>query len=87
MNKRNELVESLTRYLRGLARNRTTRVVTADDAQRFIDRKAKRTTQDTRISIIRSALREPMFEAVGRTNSTREIARGRVITAWTPAAN
>ncbi len=73
-------------YLYSLARKRTEGTVTADDAHRYLDREGVRPQQvRTRLSFINSVLREPNFEYVGMTASTRPAARGRAISEWTIA--
>lgn len=83
MKNREKVVSGLTNYLRSLSRRRGTSVVTADDAQRFLDNKNFSGNQNERLSVIRSVLREPTFSSVGFTPSSREAARGRTITTWT----
>lgn len=73
-------------WLCSLARRRTGRTVTADDAHRYLDREGVQPEQvRTRLSFINSVLREPNFGRAGMTNSSRPAARGRSITEWTVA--
>lgn len=81
--KNENLVSTLNSYLRGLARRRSSRTVTADDAQTFLNRKGVRTKMiRTRQAVINSALMSGDFVAVGQTPSNRPAAKGRSITEW-----
>lgn len=84
LSEKNEtLVSTLNSYLRGLARRRSSRTVTADDAQTFLNRKGVRTKMiRTRQAVINSALMSGDFVAVGQTPSNRPVAKGRSITEW-----
>jgi hypothetical protein len=84
LSEKNEtLVSTLNSYLRGLARRRSNRTVTADDAQTFLNRKGVRTKMiRTRQAVINSALMSGDFVAVGQVPSSRPVAKGRSITEW-----
>jgi len=87
MSYRESVVNKLTSYLRRLSRTRSTRVVTADDAQRFLDRTlTNAASQDERLSFIRTVLASPTFESVGRRPSSRPVAKGRLVTEWKATA-
>lgn len=86
MKNREKVVSGLTSYLRSLSRRRSTAVVTADDAQRFLDNKNFEGNTNERLSVIRSVLREPTFYSVGAASSSRTAARGRTITQWVVGA-
>lgn len=72
-------------WLYSLARRRSNRTVTADDAHTYLDRQGVRSQVRTRLSFINSVLREPTFESAGMTRSTRPAAKGRAISQWTIA--
>lgn len=81
--KNENLVSTLNSYLRGLARRRSSRTVTADDAQTFLNRKGVRTKMiRTRQAVINSALMSGDFVSVGQVQSSRPAAKGRSITEW-----
>jgi hypothetical protein len=81
--KREQLVSKATTYVRGLANRRSTRIVTADDVQNYLTKNGFRGSQNARLSIVRSVLSRSNFLPVGTTQSSREVARSRTITAWT----
>jgi hypothetical protein len=83
---RDKTVSKATTYLRGLARKRTSAIVTADDVQNYLTRNGFRGNTNERLSVIRSVLREPTFNAVGTVKSNRDAARSRTISSWTPNA-
>lgn len=83
MSNREKLVSKTTTYVKGLVRRRSNAIVTADDVQNYLTKNGYRGTQNERLSIVRSVLREPTFVSNGSVPSTREAARGRSITAWT----
>ena len=83
--KREKMVSSLSNHLRSLARKRSTSVVTADDAHNYLSKNGFVRNPIARLSVINSVLRTPTFEAVGSTASTREAAKGRMITEWSIA--
>lgn len=84
---RNEsVVTSLRSYLRSLARKRSSRTVTADDAQNYMNRQGMLEGKiRSRIAVINSAFQGGEFRSVGYTNSTRPEAKGRTITEWSLA--
>ena len=76
-------VSELRSYMRSLSKRRTSRVVTADDANAFLQKKGVPTKRvRARLSHINSVLRAPDFTNVGRRQSARDAARGRNITEW-----
>jgi hypothetical protein len=83
MTNREKMVSKATGYLRGLARRRSNSTVTADDVQSYLTKNGFRGNVNERLSIVRSVLRSPNFTSMGLTQSSREVARGRSITAWT----
>ena len=83
MTNREKMVSKATGYLRGLARRRSNSMVTADDVQSYLTKNGFRGNQNERLSVVRSVLRTPNFVSAGTTQSSREAARGRMITAWT----
>jgi hypothetical protein len=84
---RNEsVVTSLRSYLRGLARKRSNQTVTADDAQKYMNRNGMLEGKvRSRIAVINSTFQGGEFRPVGYTNSTRPEAKGRSITEWSLA--
>lgn len=71
-------------WLMSLARKRSTRTVTADDAHKYLDRQGIHPLRvRTRLRFINSVLRSPNFSYAGRTSSSRPAAKGRSITEWT----
>lgn len=77
-------VNRMRSWLTNLARKRSSRTVTADDAHTYLDRQGIRPQQvRTRLRFINSVLRETNFEYSGRTRSSRPAARGRMISEWT----
>lgn len=77
------LAAGLQNYLRSLSKRRSNKIITADDAQTFLTKKGLKPIQvKTRLSIINSVLRKPNFYKVGSRNSSRSVARGRVISEW-----
>ena len=77
------VVSSLRSYLRGLARKRSSGVVTADDAQNYMNRNDMLEGKTrSRIAVINAAFQGGDFEAVGQTSSSRPEAKGRTITEW-----
>lgn len=68
----------LTNHLVSLANRRTTKTVTADDAQRILDRWNYR----GRRSVIGGVLRNPTFRSVGYTRSKVPSNRDRTIRVW-----
>lgn len=88
LSSRNEsLVSSLRGYLRGLARRRSDRTVTAADAQAYLDRMGVREQMiRTRLAVVNSALMSGDFAPTGyEVPSSRPSAKGRSITEWTLA--
>lgn len=83
------ITERATSHLRRLARNRRSRIVTADDVQNFLDRNNFRGSQNERLSITRQVLNKTNFVAIPQVGfrSTRPQARGRTITPWTLSSN
>lgn len=82
MSRKQDVVSEVTTYLRRVGGRRTSKVVTADDVQNYLDNKSFRGSRDERLSVIRSVLQEPQFTPSGYTRSTREAARGRMIREW-----
>lgn len=81
---RHTVVTKATSYMRKLARDRSTHIVTADDVQNFLNRNAYSNNVNERMSVVRSVLSEAnQFRIAGTTQSTRQPARGRRIAAWT----
>lgn len=77
-------VNGMRTWLYDIARKRTSRIVTADDAHRYLDRQGFRKNEVyTRLSFINSVLREGNFRCVGMMPSERPVARRRLINAWT----
>lgn len=77
-------VAKLRTWLSALARRRTSRMVTADDAHTYLDRQGVKPDQyRTRLRFINSVLRNPNFQQAGTSRSTRPVARGRTISNWT----
>lgn len=77
-------VNGMRTWLYNIARKRASRIVTADDAHRYLDRQGFRKNEVyTRLSFINSVLREGNFDVIGRMPSTRPAARRRLINAWT----
>lgn len=73
----------LQTYLRSLSRSRTSGVVTAEDAHRWLQKNGVRTRNvSTLLSYINSTLRSPNFMPVGFRNSSRPASRGRRIRTW-----
>lgn len=69
-------------YLRGLSSRRRNGQVTADDAHNYLDRQGVSSTDvSTRLRFINTVFPN-YFEAVGRTQSSRPVARGRRINVW-----
>lgn len=83
MSTREQMVSKATGYVKGLARRRSNKQVSADDVQNFLNKSNFRGSTNERMSIVRSVLRTPTFSAAGSVQSLREEARGRMITAWT----
>lgn len=78
------VVNGLRSWLYNIARKRTSRTVTADDAHTYLDRQGFRKNEVyTRLSFINSVLREGNFRCVGMMPSERPVARRRLINAWT----
>ena len=71
----------LESYLKGLAKRRKTRRVSADDAHRFLDRQG---VNGNRVSLINRVFNNASdsFKPVGTIFSERPIAKRRTITAW-----
>lgn len=86
MQNRESVVTKATSYVKGLARRRGSRIVTADDVQNYLTKNRFRGNQNDRLSIVRSVLNDSNFVSLGRTRSTRDVARSRTITAWTVTA-
>lgn len=83
MNRETRIVEGLRSYLRNLSKRRSDRVVTADDAHQYLNRRGiSERRYYVRMSYINSVLRRPDFRPSGRRTSQREAARYRRITAW-----
>jgi hypothetical protein len=80
---RDKVVNQLTSYLKGLSNRRNSGTVTADDAQKFLNRVGFTGNTVERLSVVRSALNESNFYAIGTVPSSRPVARGRRVTAWT----
>jgi hypothetical protein len=79
-----QMVTRMRSWLTGLARRRSSRVVTADDVHSYLDRQGVSNRAQTRLRFINSVLREPTFYSTGMTTtSTRPVAKGRAITEWT----
>lgn len=72
----------LQSYLRGLARNRKSSTVTADDARRFLARVGVPTDEVTRHTNAVLNDSNPMFDKGQFVQSTRPAARGRQIREW-----
>ena len=85
---REQKIQSLTKYLVGLARRRPDGVVSADDAATYLEKRFNMRPRDysKRAGITNSTFQQSMFESKGKVQSTRELARGRYITAWTLAS-
>lgn len=79
---RDSLINNATSHLRKVARNRTNRVVTADDVHVYLDRQTRRMNANQRLSVIQSIFRNGQWTAVGNTASEREAARYRRITEY-----
>lgn len=77
-----KLALNMKGYLRGLSSRRSSKVVTADDAQNYLSAQGVSRSVRTRLSLINSVLRRPFFKNVGSTASSREPARYRQITEW-----
>lgn len=81
--KNSSRVKKLHTYLRSLARRRASRVVTADDAQNYLNKQGMpRNMTNARLSVINSVFGSGDFEPVGRVKSTRPESKGRTITEW-----
>lgn len=78
-----QMVTRMRSWLTGLARRRSSGVVTADDVHAYLDRQGVPARTQTRLRFINSVLREPNFYSAGMTQSTRPAAKGRSITEWT----
>lgn len=83
MSPREKLVSQTAGYLKGLARRRSNGIVTADDVQNYLSRHRFSSSVNERLSVVRSVLSERAgFTRVGATQSTRDAARGRMISTW-----
>lgn len=86
MNLNEKVQNGLRSYLRNLAKRRSNRIVTADDAHTFLNGRGIRQNQSlVRLAYVNSTLRSPEFVTVGETASSRPAARSRRISTWTMA--
>jgi hypothetical protein len=83
MKNRESVVTKATTYVRSLARRRGSRIVTADDVQNYLTKQNFRGNQNERLSVVRSVLNDRNFTKIGTTQSSRDVARSRTISAWT----
>lgn len=83
VSKKERLVK-LHKHLKGLTNRRSfpNDIVTADDAEKYLDTLGVSRDVRTRLSLINSVLRSPNFTAVGERYSTRSKAKRRAITEW-----
>ena len=81
MTKRTSVYDRLTKHLTSLANRRVGGTVTADDAQRVLDRWNYRGERQVIGNVLRTR-----FTSVGFARSTVKSNRSRTIRVWTPAA-
>lgn len=77
-----ETKSKITSHLKGLAKRRSSGIVTADDVVRYMTKKGMANDKRDRLSVVNSVLRYPTFIVVGSTNSIRPESRGRRISKW-----
>jgi hypothetical protein len=83
---RQKLVNGMNSYLRNLANRRSSKVVTADDAQSYLSRMGLNEMMvRTRLSFINTVFGNGSFMPIGTAPSKRTKAKGRSISLWTVA--
>ena len=82
MTSRETVVAGAVSYVRKIGNRRQARTVTADDVQRYLDNSQYSGNTGERRGIVHSVLRTPTFVPIGYVASSREAARGRMITNW-----
>jgi len=83
-NRTDRTANRMRSWLKSIARKRVSRSVTADDANRYLDRVGVSRDSRVRLSYINSVLypTNRNFTFAGRTRSTRPVAKSRTITRW-----
>jgi hypothetical protein len=81
-NTRKSTMRGMENWLRNLACRRPNSIVTADDANQYLDRKGVPRRVRMRLSFINSVLRNPNFKQVGVRPSRRPVAKCRTISMW-----
>ena len=82
MSKYEQVVSGATTYLKRISARRTTKTVTADDVQTYLDAQGYKRAPSERVRVINTVFSSGTFEAGNFVRSSREAARSRMIREW-----